>query len=241
MKASSRGLSIAVFLCALSCYGTTVIVMRTSDGVLVAADAKVIRPGSTSPPRCKIHQYGKVFVAIAGISKSEGVGFDTERVVRTALATPGPLLSKMESFRTAASKYLLADVEYEKKSNPPLYERDYKGRRILDVTFASMNGDMPEAVVQTFFVDGAGTLHDLRSALADHLVLATGMTNAIKSYTDQNSEWYSQLGPDVAIKKLMELEIASNKDAVGPPLSILEMNRGGARWVEQGVCPAIRK
>jgi hypothetical protein len=237
----SCGLIVALFLCALSCYGTTVIVMRTADGILVAADAKVTRQGSTSPPRCKIHQYGNVFVAIAGVNKNDGAGLDTEQVVRTALATPGPLLSQVESFRTATSKYLLAEVESVKKSNPSLYERGYRGKRILDVTFASTNGDMPEAVVQTFFVDGAGALHDLRSPLGDHRVLATGMTSAIKSYTDQNSEWYSQLGPDLAIKKLMELEIASNKDAVGPPVSILKMDAGGAKWVEQGACPAIRK
>jgi hypothetical protein len=241
MKASSRGLIVAVFLCAVSCYGTTVIVMRTAGGVLVAADAKVIRQGSNAPPRCKIHQYGNVFVAIASVSENDRAGLDTERIVRTAIATPGPLFSKVESFRSVASKYLLADVESVKKSNPSFYEQAYRGKRILDVTFASMNADMPEAVVQTFFVDGTGTLHDLRSPLGDHRVLATGMTNAIKSYTDQNSDWYSQLGPDVAIKKLMELEIASNKDAVGPPVSILKMDAGGARWVEPGACPAIRK
>ena len=237
----SCGLIVAVFSCALSCYGTTVIVMRTADGILVAADAKAIRQGSNSPSRCKIQQYGNVFVAIASVSKNDRAGLDTERIVRTAVATPGPLLSKVESFRSAASKSLLAEVESVKKSNPSFYEQAYRGKRILDVTFASMNGDMPEAVVQTFFVDGAGALHDLRSPLGDHRVLATGMTNAIKSYTDQNSEWYTQLGPDVAIKKLMELEIASSKDAVGPPVSILKMDAGGARWVEQGVCPAIRK
>lgn len=241
MKASLCGLIAAVYLCALSCYGTTVIVMRTADGILVAADAKAIRQGSKPAPQCKIQQYGNVFVAIAGITKNNGAGLDTERIVRTAVATPGPLLSKVESFRGAASKYLLADVESVKRSNPSFYEQGYRGKRILDVTFASMNGDTPEAVVQTFFLDGAGTLHDLRSALGDHRVLATGMTNAIKSYTDQNSEWYSQLGPDVAIKKLMELEIASNKDAVGPPVSILKMDAGGARWAEQGACPVIRK
>ena len=240
MKASSCWPIVAAFLCALSCYGTTIIVMRTADGILVAADSKVVGRGSKSPPRCKIHQYGNVFVSIAGISKREGVGLDTERVVSTAVATKGPLLSKVEAFRVAASKYLFADVENVKKSSPALFERDYRGKRILDVTFASVNGDMPEAVIQTFFVDGAGTLHDLRSPLGDHRVLVTGMTNAIKSYTDQNSDWYSQLDPDVAIKKLMELEIASNKDAVGPPVSILEMTKVGARWVEQGACPAIR-
>jgi hypothetical protein len=236
----SCGLSAAVLLCAFPCYGTTVIVMRTADGVLVAADAKVVRKGSNPPPRCKIQQYGKVFVATAAVSK-DGVGLDTERIVRTAVATPGSLLSKVESFRSAASKYLLADVESVKKSNPSFYEQAYRGKRILDVTFASMNGDMAEAVVQTFFVDGAGTLHDLRSPLGDHRVLASGMTSAIKSYTDQNTDWYSQLGPDVAIKKLMDLEIASNKGAVGPPVSILKMDAGGVRWVEPGACPAIRK
>jgi len=237
----SCGLIVTVFLSALSCYGTTVIVMRTADGILVAADAKGTRKGSNPPPQCKIQQYGSVFVAIAGVNKIESAGLDTERVVRTAVATPGPLLSKVEAFRTAASKYLFADLETVKKSNPTLYEQAYRGKRILDVTFASMNGEMPEAVVQTFFVDGAGTLHDLRSALSDHRVLASGMTSAIKSYTDQNSEWYSQLGPDVAIRKMMQLEIAANKDAVGPPVSILKMDAVGARWVEQGACPAIRK
>ena len=241
MTASSCSLIAAAFLCALSCYGTTVIVMRTADGLLLAADAKVIREGANSPPRCKIHQYGNVFVAIASVSKNDSVGLDTERMVRTAVAMPGPLLSKVESFRSAASKYLLAKVESVKKSTPSLYEQGYRGKRILDVTFASMVNDMPEAVVQTFFLDGAGTLHDLRSPLGDHRVLAPGMTNAIKTYTDQNSEWYSQLGPEVAIKKLMALEIASNKEAVGPPVSILRMDADGIQWIEQGACPAIPK
>src|ERR1019366_3238827 len=118
MKASSCWLIVAAFLCGLSCYGTTIIVMRTEDGILVAADSKVVGRGSKSPPRCKIHQYGNIFVGIAGISKGESVGLDTERVVSTAVATKGPLLSKVEAFRIAASKYLLADVEYVKKSSP---------------------------------------------------------------------------------------------------------------------------
>jgi len=239
MKTGSCSQIVALLLGALSCYGTTVVVMRTTDGILVAADAKVVDKRSNLPPQCKIRQYGKVFVAIAGITKSEAVGFDAEHVVRIAAVTPGPLLSKVEAFRISARKYLLEDVEYEKRSSRSSYIRDYLGKRILDVTFATMNGPNAEAVVQTFFVDGAGVLHDQQSPLGGHLVLVTGLTSAIKSYTEQNSDWYKRLGPDVAIKKFMELELASKKNAAGP-VSIIKMGVGGARWVEQGACPAIR-
>ena len=240
MKASLSWPIVAALCCALSCDGATIILMRTTDGILLAADGKVVRQGSNPPPQCKIHQYGKVFVAIAGISKSENVGLDTERIVRTAVAAKGPLLSKMDSFTVAARKYLLAEIEYQKKTNLAAFERAYLGKRVLDVTFASIEGPKPEAVVETFFLDGAGTLHDLRSPLADHRVLVTGMSSAIKSYTDQNSGWYDQLGAETAIRNFMSLEIARESTEVGPPVSILKLDADGASWIEAGACPAIR-
>ncbi|MBZ5674462.1 MAG: hypothetical protein LAP61_09475 [Acidobacteriia bacterium] len=179
-------------------------------------------------------------MAIASGGKSESIGLDTERMVRTAVAAKGPLLSKVESFTNAARGYLLADVESQKKSNMAAFQRAYLGKRILDVTFASIEGPKPEAVVETFFVDGAGTLHDLPSPLAGHRLLVTGMTSAIKSYTDRNTGWYEQQGPETAIKNFMELEIAMEKNAVGPPISILKLDAGGAHWIEAGACPAIR-
>ena len=103
-----------------------------------------------------------------------------------------------------------------------------------------MSGPKAEAIVETFFVDGAGVLHDQRTPLGNHRVLVSGMTSAIKSYTQQNSGWYEQLGPDVAIKKFMDLEIASNENAARPPASILKIDVGGIRWVEPGACPAIQ-
>jgi hypothetical protein len=88
-------------------------------------------------------------------------------------------------------------------------------------------------IVETFFVDGVGVLHDQRTPLGNHLLLVSGMTGAIKSYTQQNSGWYKQLGPDVAIKKFMDLEIASKENAAGPPASILKMDAEGVRWIER--------
>jgi hypothetical protein len=241
MKVSSCWPMVAVFSCALSCYGATIVVMRTDDGILLAADSKVTRRGSNPPPRCKIHQYGKVFVAVASAGKNENTGPEMERIAGTAAAAKGPLQSKVDSFANVARKSLLADIESQKKSNPATFQQAYVGKRILDVTFASIEGPKPEAVVETFFVDGAGVLHDLPSPLAGHRLLVTGMSSAIKSYTDRNSGWYEQQGPEVAIKNFMELEIAMEKNAVGPPISILKLDGGVARWIEAGACPAIRK
>jgi len=231
----------AVFLCALSCYGTTVIVIRSPDGILLAADAKATHKGSNLAPQCKIHRYGKVFVVMAGITTSVGVGLEPEQLARTVFTTSGPILTQMEGFAIATRKYLLAQIDSEKNSNRPYYERNYLGKSILDVTFASMSSPNPEVIVETFFVDGVGVLHDQRTPLGNHLLLVSGMTSAIKSYTQQNGGWYKQLGPDVAIKKFMDLEIASKENAAGPPASILKMDVGGVRWVEPGACPAILK
>jgi len=239
MNASSCWPIVAAFSCALSCYGATILVMRTDDGILVAADSKVIRQGSNPPPRCKIHQYGKVFVAVASAGKNESTALEMERIAGTAAATKGPLQSKVEAFANVARKSLLADVESQKKSNPANFQQAYLGKRILDVTFASVEGPKPEAVVETFFVDGAGVLHDLPSPLAGHRLLVTGRTSTIKSYTDRNTGWYEQLGPETAIKKFVELEILAEKDAVGPPISILKLD-SGAHWIAAGACPAIR-
>jgi len=241
MRTSSCSLLVAGLLWGLSCSGTTIIVMRAPDGILFAADGKAVQNGSNLPPQCKIHQYGKVFAAIASVTTSERVGVDTQQAVRAAAATSGPLLAKVESFTAAARKYLPADIEYQKQSNRASYERDYLKKSILEVTFAPMSGPNPEAVVQTFVMDGAGVLHEQRSPLGSHRVLVTGMTSAIKSYTEQNSGWYNQLGPDGAIKKFMELEMALKQNAARSPVSVLKMDVDGVRWVEQGACPAIRK
>src|SRR5947207_35217 len=163
MRTSLRSPMAVALLCALSCYGTTVIVIRTPDGVLVAADAKATHKGSHLPPQCKIHRYGKVFVAMAGITTSAGVGLEPDQLARTAASASGPILTQVEGFAIAARKYLLAQIESEKNSNRAYYERNYLGKSILDVTFASMSSPNPEVIVETFFVDGAGALHDQRT------------------------------------------------------------------------------
>ena len=48
-----------------------------------------------------------------------------------------------------------------------------------------------------------------------------------------------KIGIAEAIRKLINLEISAKPSFVGPPISILTIDKSGPRWIEQGACPDV--
>jgi hypothetical protein len=68
-----------------------------------------------------------------------------------------------------------------------------------------------------------------------------GETTEIEVFLQQNDMTWSAIEETGLMRTLLQLEMDSHRDTVGPPISILRMDKTGAHWLpnNRGVCSDI--
>jgi hypothetical protein len=69
------------------------------------------------------------------------------------------------------------------------------------------------------------------------IIISTGQEDAIRSEINSLSRPGGLPANDAeTARHLVEMEITARPDKVGPPISIVQINNSGARWINKGVC-----
>ena len=241
-------LIVSTLLIALanSARATTIVVARTTNEIVIGADSKVTDTFGNALDRhaCKIRQVGNLFIAFEGLEIDRQTGFNVGEIASTSLqmnasASAGERVSILTGFLVSG---LFHELGFLKKNAPETYFKKIEGGQIfLRVIVCGFEGGRPLVFVRSFkaapispqqigvSVIPDDCLDDCRDQIATRFV---GETDAIEGLPEENPGFW-QKGLVDGVRRLIETEIATRSEYVGPPIDILRIDRNGARWIQK--------
>ena len=237
------GLSIDL-LCAEFLFGTAIVVVRTYDQIIAAADSKTIvdrypdwRPIETTA--CKLQKLDDmVYFATAGFQFDSARTFDLEMAIRKFYqpsASVSQTVAASEPFIKASFREAL---NREKQEHAENFEKNFSRYSVLDFV--------------VFGIDHGSTVVYVRRLRAQHDFMGLNVTIYPENLSSplRDSRQITMIGEFAAINayvkgpgsntRLTEIEVAKNAvsaaisstQTVGPPIDILRIDRPGASWIE---------
>ena len=238
----------ALALCSFEAKATTIIAVWTPNSTFIAADGKASHSSENSAHEtiCKINVANNVFWAAAGLTQDTSTGYSVGKLVNEAMKQSLPLeKKKIASFEISATKALTAATSLMFKNYRSVFDKNISHSAALEVTFSSYENGINYLFALSF------------SAYFDP------ESNAVKVYTTENTScpcgkshiqtmgFHSIIDAELrgnpgafdtptenaaALKRLIELQIVSSPKAVGPPISIVEIQKGIPHWIDKGAC-----
>ena len=246
MRALLLGSFFLIALCLLSrqaSANTFIIVIRTEEASLIAANSKIYYAEGAGPDRtCKIHFDDDVVWTAAGINSESNGSFKIDEIGRTAINGGGTLdeiAARFERGVEAKLKILLPKI---KEQRPKDYEAIAKSQ--FPVTAALIRkGEL--RTVDFFMPDSnlPDKLEIRRGACpgqvcaSGRLTLMMGRTAVANTELKQRPELWQQMGIIGTINYLINLVSKAEPATVGGPFSIVRVDKSGAvSWFQKGAC-----
>jgi hypothetical protein len=195
---------------------------------------------------CKIRSSNGVYFGIARIWGSPAQGFTVASFAAEALNSNSDLASRVTHFEMLLVHPLERLLMALKATDPRRFQRELEGQSAVDTLFVGFEDGYPAFLLRSFIVrDGAShsitvriRREDCARDCSEVAYVALGQHEAIDKALAENPEYW-KIGFAEAIRKLINLEISAEPNFVGPPISILTIDKSGPRWIEQGACPDI--
>ncbi len=245
----------ALVLLAGTSDGTTLVVVRSDNYILIGADSLVsqVNPDAQLPTMsgCKILKAGRFFVAVAGMFGQGGpAGFNAYAMLQEIAQHEKTAVATADRFDTVAKR------PYEKlllrfyKKNPKVFEKVCNNQACMQLLVADYNDGNPMYAVRLFRVV---LKHDVPTVAIDpnhdcpgtcplptsNMVIGDNITS--KPFAASPIFW-AEHSPASFIEGLIQIEARAHPTEVGGPVSILALDKNGAHWVPgyQGVCPDLK-
>lgn len=230
--------------------GTSIIAVRTPDVAYIGADSRILQGPTRQFTGCKIEQIRGMFVTHAGIFSDPSTGWDLREDSKASVEKGGTIREIADRFAARTQRALTTAVTRLKVVDPAYFRRYCEGKHSPAVLFAGLENGIPVIAAHSFFIE---TRKGQVVVTPDPAVdcpgdCPTGMTDLPLGNHDASDKIYAATphfwrvnGFIPGIDKLITSEIAANPDEVGPPISILRIDKSGAHWEEghQGLCPDI--
>ena len=221
---------------------TTAIALRSRHRVVLAADSRAVYGATRDASECKLFQYGGIYATVAGLAHY-GTSYRATDALRDGYARPGDFRAHVSA--TAYSlqhrvQGLLAGIQ---RSNPSEYQTIMQrtatqsdfvalaitemvaGDPMLGVIELQHAAGRPELAVKITICPG--------NCRQDGGIFYLGYWEQIRPYV-ANAGQERSVGSAASIDRLIRLEIKAHPAEVGAPIDILELNRSGARWLQNG-------
>jgi hypothetical protein len=242
-----RWILLVVLLCPVSAFATTIVVVRTANFILIAADSKATWRGGTGPSTvCKIYRSGDLYFAIGGLEHDGARGFYVKDLVADGFKSVSRFEARVTAAQQEISPRFLVRMNRLRAEDPNSFkfEMTDPGPQ-LSVAFAQMENGVPLFAVRGFeYFDAPSPRVEISGSDCPGTDCPGGVThieymgkqNAIKAYYASHDVW--KMDPVVLARKLVELEIQDEPSSVGPPIAILRLDSSGATWISNGCgCP----
>jgi hypothetical protein len=228
--------------CSIPCFGqTSIVAVRTSTEVVIAADSLVTNPSRPPEAVCKITLLGaKRAFALARLAEYHVVQFDAVALAMQA-ATKGRNLKQVEfAFRASTKPELIKALTAMKTHAPEIYKEF--SPLALETLFAGIDNGTPLLIV-TYYLpvvaeDGTITLKT-QSRFCPGACGEPAFFTFLGEYAAINAEFRSTIEsktPINAAHDLVQLEIDAASDTVGPPIAVLRISKVGYEWPYSGKC-----
>lgn len=226
---------------------TTIVAVRNSAEVVLAADSKGTTPDNKTRAGavvCKIYSCANFFVGIAGVREA---AINQFRFSFPPLLTEACRKGRTPQDKVAALERLLVPrltrlLQEAKRRDITSYYQLTQTRAVLSVVMVGYEGKVPFIISRSFLAPA--------SARAPVVVQVTGI-NQLGPLSRGPIEYsfgghYEQINELVktrtdlwgaglveASKFLVRYMIASRPDVVGPPIDILRIGPSGAKWIQR--------
>lgn len=233
---NALGKPFFVLLFASLSYATSIIVIRTPDHVIVAADS-VYRTGYGQEMGCKIMHEGAVYFANAGIVENDHTGFKVSQIAQVAIQLGSDdVNSSARLFSSMTIVPFTRALEELRLRHPDFYARyATRGPQPLQVVF--MRGSLAPAFVVIYFTieSSAGVPVKVKSHSVEcpgigcpdgYGVRLLGDNGAAQRASKAAGFWGA--GEIEGARKLVEAEIVDAPDDVRPPIDVLRLERQGS-------------
>jgi hypothetical protein len=239
------GTAAAVLLLSLRAFGTTVVALidKKHHQVVLAADSLFrLSYAGTTFQQCKIIRHDDCSFAMAGLLNKESPPLKVKDLAETACGLPGDLRHKADSFMTIARGPVTTVAAFLRANEPQFYADMVStgGGELVMVAFAGIQKGNPSIFVRGFKITANGGLIPVSYNLAapNNLGFFAGFTESIAAYIKANPHW-TKMEKVAAARKFVEMEIAAHPEGVGPPVSILTIDKlDRQRWISPGLCEA---
>lgn len=246
-------LAICASLSGSPALATTIVVVRSPDEIVIAADSKLTDTyGNELNNRvCKIQQAGNLFLAHEGFLKNRQSGFDVVALSQHALMLrPGSTArERVEILTGIVTSRLFSELANLKKNFPDDFRQKFEARTFLSIVVAAFENNRPLVFVRQFrtaqprsgvigvTVLQNDCLEDCSGGIATRLL---GETDAIRDLPEETKDFWSG-GLVAGARSMVELQIAARSEYVGAPVDLLQLTARGAKWIQKKAsCPNLR-
>jgi len=234
-----------------TCRATLVLTACSGDGVVVAADGLLLKPGGTPPSvkGCKIMQgTDTCFFSIVGVRDIQSIHYDLVPLAAHACKGKETLIERANSFEKTALPEVRRAWTHIKAHEPATYAlMNQSGKPAHFEVIFSGGPPFTVAIVQ-YTEDSSGNMAidnkvvDIGTFGSPAVYQRIGASENVPIYDSQHPEVENL--PDVDFLRSLlvgAIQLESRKPKrIGQPIAILQINDSGARWVEQGACPDIK-
>jgi hypothetical protein len=232
-----RALGVLAVACAFSvttAEATILVGLRGDDELVLGTDSKVTGPGPDSRPNiCKIHQGRGCFFAIAG--PVVGPGFDAVAIARDACSRGRNIDAVADGFLAQAHQPYKAMHDWLLRN-----ESDYVAKRgplgLAIFIIGRRNGQL--VMLYTGYRTRSSLIEPIDRIEVKNGDAKFSLARDLPRFVWLNPNWF-QPPYARAAERLVEADMASGWVDVGPPVAVLQVDRTGAKWYKQGLCPPI--
>src|SRR5208283_6187002 len=236
--------AIIVLLFSIPALATTVVALidRFHHRAVIAADSLLIQKvAGTTTQTCKIVARQGCTFGMAGLFYKEYPVFHLQELAEEACGLPGDLRHKADSFLEIAKDPVMTVAQYLEQREPQFYAEltNSNGGELVIVVFAGTEAGNASIFARGYKLGGNGGITPVSLDVSEDNNGAGffgGANGQIASYLETHPNW--QQGDKVAAaRKFVQLEIAAHPEWVGPPVSVVTINRlDRQKWVNPGVC-----
>jgi hypothetical protein len=235
----------ALLLFSVLAFGTTVVALidKKHHRVVLAADSLMRRTyAGTTFQQCKIVRQPECAFAMAGLLNKETPPLHLKDLAETACGLPGDLLEKADGFMELAKGPVTTVAQFLRVNEPKFYAHTVAASNgeLVMVAFAGAQKGNPSIFVRGFRIDNQGGLTPISYSVVapNDLGFFAGFTESIAAYVKANPHW-TKMDRVSAARKFLQIEIAAHPEGVGPPLSILTIDKlDRVKWISPGLCTA---
>jgi hypothetical protein len=228
-------LALGALLCAVSqASATLIMVVIEGDRVIIGADSLRQVGAGLRPPEqvCKIKSIGDGhYAGAAGLVGSRGdASFDLWTIIAKAGEGGGSLQAKAARLEALVVEPFKAALRGDSQAL----------ERRIDVAFVGFESGVPTSVFRRFVprrsAGGGFAIEAIDACSKPKCAAVPGSVTAIGNGSEvlQGFDPRASLSAVGLIRDAMGLATARLPKSVGPPISILELDATGSRWIQAG-------
>ena len=224
---------------------TSIVVARTSEFAIIAADSKVTWTDAPAGSACKIGRVGGMLFAIGGLAVSRDTGWNAMQAASSAASTArGAVRRAVDAFERDAQRELPRAFENLRVKDPAEFDK-WTPRTSLEILFVGIEKNSVILIHSKYkFNSEHKTLKVISESCPGSCkdgpvqIAVLGRRAAVdRRLRDVAFVDPSPSGIATLVTSLVELEIADVPEEVGGPIDVVRLNRDRSMsTINRGAC-----